>query len=242
MSTIRFRPSSTATQTGLVLIYDLEGFSLFFNQPDAPRYVPLFLNHVSSAIESIIFGGHAYWAPAGEQDLTALSKPIHEKFVGDGCMYVWTQDGQSDQEWAAFIVKLCNRVWNLKNEFSAVVLRASNDIPIAELPKRIRFGLAGSTVQQLTTADRPHDEYVGICLNLASRLQKYCQELGFIASARIGVSEQHITEHGYTKIVATKIRGFPRELVIVDSAELHELESAIRANLFEDFLVTNNKR
>jgi hypothetical protein len=74
---------------------------------------------------------------------------------------------------------------------------------------------------------------MGFCINLASRLQKYCPELGFIASARIGVRESVLKKNEYIKVIANKIKGFPKEIVIVDKREFENLDTQIQEDLFE---------
>ena len=77
-------------------------------------------------------------------------------------------------------------------------------------------------------------EYIGFSINQASRLQAYCPELGFIASARLMIPDTVLKENGYRKTVATKIKGFPNELVIVDSNEYDALKDDLRKELFTD--------
>ncbi len=43
-----------------------------------------------------------------------------------------------------------------------------------------------------------------------------------------------LKENGYRKTVATKIKGFPNELVIVDSNEYDALKDDLRKELFTD--------
>ena len=57
--------------------------------------------------------------------------------------------------------------------------------------------------------------------------------MGFIASARLGFSDAVLARHGYTRVVATKIKGFPREIVIVDKKEFDALQESVRVDLFE---------
>ncbi len=198
-------------------------------------YVPKFLNHISYVFQTILLGGVAYWRTTQEQpyELTRLSAPIHEKFLGDGALYVLTPPGAAGSFTDDFVVYLCNRLWNLKNNFEPVLRRAADEVSVFELPKRIRFGLARGTVYELTRKRTARKEYIGFCINLASRLQKYCPELGFVASARIGLPEEILKEHGYKKVVATQIRGFPKEIVIVDENEFEELDPDLRETLFE---------
>jgi hypothetical protein len=70
-------------------------------------------------------------------------------------------------------------------------------------------------------------------MNLASRLQKYCSKLDFIASARIGLPQERLEKHGYLRVVAKQIKGFPREIVIVDKTEWEALDPSVRDELFE---------
>lgn len=47
-ATFRFTGKASYPRNAVALLYDLEGFSRFFNQPDVQDYVPTFLNHVSA--------------------------------------------------------------------------------------------------------------------------------------------------------------------------------------------------
>src|SRR5260221_6198693 len=86
-SRIHFEAKASRAMNGIALVFDLEGFSAFFNQPDVHNYVPRYLNHVLEAVTRCYAGGDIYWAddPNGEK----LEAPIHQKFMGDGGLYVW---------------------------------------------------------------------------------------------------------------------------------------------------------
>lgn len=229
---IRFDETASRPKRAIALIYDLAGFSQFFNQPDVQEYVPKFLNHISDAISVVIFGGKTYWYPK-PSSLEAIIAPIHEKFLGDGALYLWTAPQGAADFPSNFPIFLCNRLWNLQKYFSEVIKKCADVVPVVELPKRIRFGLAAGTVFELTRGNSREKEYIGFCINLASRLQKYCPELAFIASARVGVPESILEKYRYIKVVATKIKGFPKEIVIVDRHELATLSEETRNELFE---------
>jgi class 3 adenylate cyclase len=232
-STITFDSTASRPKNGLSLIYDLEGFSQFFNQPDVQDYVPKFINEVGHTISICIFGGESYWMPKGKERFNSLGvTPIHEKYMGDGAMYIWTGNKEASLS-TNFIGSLCNRLWNLKTYFSEVLKRASESVPVVDVPQRIRFGLARGTIYELRRRNSNQREYIGFCINLASRLQKYCPELGFIASARIGLPDTELKKNGYIKVVAKQIKGFPREIVIVDSSEFEALDPKIKNQLFE---------
>ena len=152
--------------------------------------------------------------------------------MGDGAMYLWAAE-KSEAFTENFIYLLCNRLWNLKTEFNEVVKKSHDQVPVTDVPRRIRFGLARGTIYELKRRNSQQREYIGFCINLASRLQKYCPDLGFIASARIGIPESKLKENGYIKVVAKQIKGFPREIVIVDSDEFENLNSDIKSQYFD---------
>lgn len=230
--TFTFDSQASRPKHAVALIYDLGGFSRFFNQPDVQDYVPKFINLVSKAVSIIFFGGVHYWMER-EEEISRIQAPIHEKFLGDGALYLWIPPKDSNTFTSEFIINLCNRLWNLKNDFDIVLKKAADEIPVFELPTQIRFGLARGTIYELTYKNSTNKEYIGFCINLASRLQKYCSDLAFIASARIDLQAKTIREHGYIKVAATKLKGFPKEIVIVDKAEYEELEANVKKELFE---------
>ena len=131
------------------------------------------------------------------------------------------------------IITLCNRLWELQNNFSVLLQKCSDDIPVFELPKGIRFGLARGTVYELTNRKTREREYIGFCINLASRLQKYCPDLTFTASARVGIPETTLEKDSYIKVVATKLRGFPKEIIILDKSDYNKLTPEVKQDLFE---------
>lgn len=232
-STIHFDSTASRPKRALVLVYDLQAFSLFFNQPDVQDYVPKFLNLVSSAMSVLFQGGDQFWLPnTTPRELAALPvRPMHEKFLGDGALYLWVEN--TDHKLSEdFVGTLANRLWNFKNEYRQFIRHAAQDLPVLELPPGIRFGLAGGTVYELGRAGTRRKEYIGVCVNLASRLQKYCPDLNFIASARIGLSAERLAQDGYIRVVATQIRGFPKEIVIVDKGELEALKPETRERYF----------
>lgn len=230
--TIQFDTRASRPKHAIVMIYDLAGFTKFFNQPDVQDYVPRFLNHISSVIATVSFGGKAYWdlpLPNGNP----LLSPVHEKFLGDGGLYVWLPPKNQKDFSESSVIYLCNRLWNIQNGYDEIRRKCAEDIPVYELPHNIRFGLARGTVYELTNNKTHEREYIGICINLASRLHKYCSELAFIASARIGIPKSMLEKYGYIKVVATKLRGFPKEIVIVDKTEYGKLLPEIKKALFE---------
>ena len=84
-----FKPTGSLPQQGIVLLFDLEGFSKFFSQPDVQDYVPKYLNIILEAFDICIYGGEAYWAfDASNRPIVyePTKEPIHSKFLGDGAL------------------------------------------------------------------------------------------------------------------------------------------------------------
>ncbi len=224
-----FKPEASISEQALILIFDLEGFSNFFSSPDVNQYVPNYLNQIFGNMKIIISGGIPYWE---ENTLyNPLPDPTHWKFLGDGALYIWQMDKMKEEE----LVFLLNRLWNIKHHFKKIIDKISADVPVENIPKRIRFGLAAGSVYRLLYHKSRDEEYIGYSINLAARLQSYCKDLGFIASARVRIPDATIREHNYMKVIAKNIKGFPREIVIVDKEEYNVLDSKKKEYLFDPY-------
>ena len=223
-----FKPVASDPVEGIVMIFDLEGFSRFFSQPDVNHYVPRYLNKVFASVNICINGGH----PAWHEDLQwrSIPGPVHWKFLGDGAMYIWRYSDFKGDDLIYFI----NRLWHLKNNFDRVLEVISEEVPVIDIPRRIRFGMAAGSVYGLSYTKSKQGEYIGYSINLASRLQSYCRQLGFIASARVRIPTKVLDENGYIKVVAKELNGFPHEIVIVDKKEYDSLPPENRDHLFAE--------
>ena len=216
--------------SAVVLVYDLEGFSRFVNHPDVARYIPRFLNYVSNAMQTVVFGGHPYWTETG--DYEPVAAPVHEKFLGDGALYLWTGTEKH------FVRDLCNRLRDLRTNFHEIVRQATDIVPITEVPRQVRFGIARGDVYELRRNDDAAKlqsrEYVGMCINLASRLQNYCPDVRLTISARAGMNESTRDKNDYVRVIAKRIKGFTPEYVILDRAEYEALSRATREKYFTE--------
>lgn len=230
----QFKPSASLPQQALVMIFDLEGFSKFFSQPDVQDYVPKFMNIVLSAIESCFNGvGTAYWLPSDDKqkDKAYVKFPevIHSKFLGDGALYIWSYNSFTEMQ----RVYLINRLWKLKTYFHKIVEKAADEIPILDIPKNIRFGISAGTIYKLTYANSNKEEYVGYSINLASRLQSYCRQIGITISGRVNIKTDVLERSNYIKVIVKNIKGFPQEVVVVDKHDYDKLDADTRAAIFE---------
>nr|WP_067063880.1 hypothetical protein [Mucilaginibacter sp. L294] len=227
-----FKPEASYPEQAVVMIFDLEGFSQFFSQPDVQEYVPKYLNIVFEAINLCLDGGDHYWLIGDTEEdrqYKPLPKNIHSKFLGDGGLYIWKyKDFNASQ-----LTSLVNRFYNLKNNFAQILKIAAEVIPVIDIPKDIRFGIAAGSVYKLTYNDTDKEEYIGYSINLASRLQSYCRDIGFIFSARLNINSSKLESNRYIKKVAKNIKGFPKEFVIIDTDDYDELSDDVKTELFE---------
>ncbi|MFZ1665761.1 MAG: hypothetical protein WBO28_14585 [Flavobacteriales bacterium] len=228
-----FKPKASYPEEAIVVIFDLEGFSKFFSQPDVQYYVPKFINLVMEAFQICIDGGEAYWLldkDGKPEKYTPLPKHIHSKFLGDGALFLWSYKSLKHNQ----IVALVNRLYNLKLNFSHVIERATEIVPVVDIPKNIRFGIAAGSVYKLTYLNSNKEEYIGYSINLASRLQNYCRDVGFIFSGRLNMKSKELESYLYKKLAAKQLKGFPTEIVIVDKDDYESLSDDIKKDLFDE--------
>jgi class 3 adenylate cyclase len=229
-----FKPKASFAEQAIVLVFDLEGFSKFFSQPDVQEYVPIFLNYLISEIDETIKGQKPHWAvdiDGNQLHLPSFPELLHSKFLGDGAMYIWRYEDFLEKQ----RLDLISTFWLLKLKFKRIVGKASESIPFLDLPKKIRFGISAGTVYKLAYEDSNREEYIGYSINLASRLQNYCSDIGFIVSGRLNIRSSDLEGGQYKKVIASRIKGFPQEIVIVDQSEYEELNQDIKSQLFSPF-------
>ncbi|MDB5285621.1 MAG: hypothetical protein JWR05_570 [Mucilaginibacter sp.] len=217
--------------TGLALIFDISGFTNFFNKPDLQSYITKYINQIIECVEITIYGGVDYWT-AEPEDLESLNlKPSLRKFLGDGMLYIWEDSENKISK--DFKLDLLNRLWNLQTFFEKVNEKLYDDIPIGDLPKTIKFGIAQGTIYRLLEADGSQD-FIGPCINLASRLVKYCPEINFICSARLDLEKKGLEEQGYFKVIAKELKSFENEIVIIDKDDYTKLAEEDKKRLFKE--------
>jgi class 3 adenylate cyclase len=234
---LTFKKRASAPEQAFVLVFDLEGFSKFFSQPDVHYYVAKYLNKAFQAMDILIYGGDAFWIPENEEDaeirkIDKFKEPVHVKFMGDGALYIWTFKPEEEKAFRTKMIIFINMLWNFRLWFDKFIESCADDVPVVDLPRNIRFGMASGSVYKLSYEHSRNTEYIGYCINLASRLQSYCRDLGFIASARIGIEKTRLEKHKYHRVIANKLKGLPDEIVIIDKKDYVELSPEIKKELF----------
>ena len=231
---VNFEAEAERARDGVCVAYDLVGFSQFFNQPDIHSYIPAYLNHIIQSIETCLFGGDGFWKAEAERIVPPLSlQPAHRSFMGDGGLYVWAPD-ESRQITPDFVTTLMSRLCDLRNSFRKITKDCEEFIPVADLPRAIRFAVTRGSVFELASTGASEKEYIGVGINLATRLLKYCAGLDFVGASRLNPPKATLETLGLRKVVAVKLTDFSREIVLVSKTEFAALDPAIRQNLFEE--------
>jgi len=158
----------------LAAVFDLEGFTSFCNQIDqhlvVPDYLKSFLEWLFSDLATVfteddVDGRVNIWG----------SLPFMAKFTGDGVLFLWNTDLSGGATGIGNILlelrKVCK---SYSTEFFPEISKHH-----AKVPRRLRVGIARGQI--ISVGDR--SDFVGPCINMASRLQKL-GSLSFAASRR----------------------------------------------------------
>jgi class 3 adenylate cyclase len=210
----------------LVAIFDLEGFTEFFNQIDPHIVVPEFL----SKFLSWLFGEISAIVKLKEEDTKILMRanlPFFAKFLGDGILFIWDArqivDHKSIGNFVIALRIICNKY------ISEFLPKIKNDF--AKPPIKLRCGIARG---QIISIGNGYD-FVGPCINVASRLQKL-GNLSFAFSRRGFDIEKIMRPIAQEKFILKKIsiRGIgEEELVYIARKEFDDL-SPKEKKLFKD--------
>jgi hypothetical protein len=154
--------SKSIPVNALAAIFDLQGFTHFCTQVDPHLAVPSFLDHFltwlfakvkQTCIEEEVEEGYKIY----------LEPPFFAKFLGDGILFLWDTERKDDTE-INNIVSSCQRVsMHYRDQFWPTIKEK-----VSYAPTALRCGIARGTIYSIGNGD----DFVGPCINLASRLQK----------------------------------------------------------------------
>lgn len=114
--------SAERPSLGLALIFDISGFTKFFNKPDIHFYMTDYINEIIDCVETNIWGGSDYWGNTPPELTEELElKPFMRKFLGDGMLYVWEDNEDKILLNPEFKIILINRLWNLQLHFKKLI-------------------------------------------------------------------------------------------------------------------------
>jgi class 3 adenylate cyclase len=218
----------------LAVILDLEGFTTFTRQVDPKLAIP---NFVSDFFDWL-FDTLKVEMRTSQNSKTLWSElPFFCKFLGDGVLLLWKIDTDilievNKQLKAEELTDLgqeliCNIVATLYEICSSYqVFLTDRELNYVDPPSKLRCGIARGDAFPLG-GDK---DFVGPCINIASRLQKF-SELSFAVSAR-GIDYKYLNP-GYQEKFSKKkvsIRGIgENEIIYILKDEFKKLPPASKA-------------
>ena len=200
----------------MAAIFDLAGFTTFCSQVDPHLAVPEYLSNFLNWLFEEIRKGLLKEDKNGEKVLWA-SLPFLAKFLGDGALFLWDTKNMGGAEMCNIVTSL----WEICNlyieQFYPIIRRL-----VVQPPKILRCGIARGMVVSVGNGE----DYVGPCINTASRLQKL-SSLTFCISRRGFDIEKHMPEETAAKYIlkSVALRGIGEdELVWIRKEEFVSLQ------------------
>ncbi|MFC1905428.1 hypothetical protein ACFLXL_01320 [Chloroflexota bacterium] len=208
--------SSPSIQTeALAAVFDLSGFTTFCSQVDPHLAVPEYLSRFLSWLFDETRKGLLREKKDNKIVLWA-SLPFLAKFTGDGVLFLWDTKNMGGAEICNVVTSLWEICASYVMEFYPIIRRL-----VAQPPKLLRCGISRGMVFSVGNGE----DYVGPCINIASRLQKL-NSLTFCFSRRGFDIEKHMPDETASKYLlkSVALRGIGEdELVWVRADEYNEL-------------------
>jgi class 3 adenylate cyclase len=201
----------SAQVEAIAAVFDLSEFTKFCSQIDPHLAVPEFLHEFLEWLFEMIkieFVKESY--PPGKTTWADL--PFLAKFLGDGVLFLWNTDGMQSTSICNVVVALSNICMNYRTKFYPKIRKT-----VVEPPGTLRCGVARGKVFSVGNAE----DYVGPCINIASRLQKLSR-LTFCVSRRGFDFKRHMDDNEYQDYLlkSVPLRGIGNdELVWVRKTE-----------------------
>jgi len=210
----------------IAAVFDLEGFTDFCACVDPQLYVPRFLKEFLDWLYESI--REVFTKKTNKKEVILDAElPFFSKFLGDGVLFMWNIDSKkiydvcnNKKEYDELMNKfLCNIIGSLDLiQWFYGDFYESNGKKYRNAPSRLRCGIARGQVCSVGGGA----DYVGPCINIASRLQKF-HGLGFACYSQ-GID---IKKGGYERDYILKkvnIRGIgEEELVYVERSDYEKL-------------------
>lgn len=193
----------------LAVIFDLEGFTKFCNQSGAnlvvPDFVRCFLEWVFKEVRDNLRVQQRY-SEEGEVTLF-VPLPFFAKYLGDGVLYLWDLEGCG----ASDVGGIIKAILNICDDYEEFVFL--HELDWVDFPRKLRCGIARGFVTPLNIGG--DQDFVGQCINMASRLQKI-GKLSF-AFSRDGINLRGAfdeDEQDWFMVVGCPIRGVHENALI----------------------------
>lgn len=204
--------------------FDLEGFTKFCNRADSGEVIPVFLNpYLNWFFEQI--REKTKFKEYDEGIATYHDLPFLIKFLGDGLMVLWDVTDSEVKDLRNIILSALEITENYQNGFFPKI-----KLEVGSPPANLRCGIAKGTVYSIGNGDG--QDYVGTCINLASRLQKLHLPGIRFAFSSIGIPKEAFSpsENRFIKC-SVDIRGIGENVIFILKREYDNLDKAQRKKL-----------
>jgi len=211
------------TFEALAVILDLKDFTTFCDQRDphheVPQFIDTFLTWLFGKIAEELFD-----RDEGDHVVLWSHLPIFGKFLGDGVLFLWDATDLSSAA-KQVIVEIFDIICAGYETELFTALRQNFTNP----PTKLRCGIAQGQVTSIANGK----DYVGLCINIAARLQKLGDGAFSFAFTRKGLDEPGVpTWERDFKLIKIGIRGVTnRESVFVLKREFRKLTKEERHRL-----------
>ncbi|MEI7899140.1 MAG: hypothetical protein WCK89_02735 [bacterium] len=210
----------------LAAFFDLEGFTDFCGQVDPHLVIPEFLTRYLNWLFQALAEEFRESTDADTVKLWGCL-PFYVKFMGDGILFLWDTDRCNGFTGKVNIANSLLTITDAYTRHFLVDIRKAVSNP----PKILRCGIA---LGQITSIGGGAD-YVGPCINVASRLQKL-SSLSFAVSRRgFDLSESPASEgqlRSFLVLKQTELRGIGlEELVYIRKDEFATLSASEKKEL-----------
>jgi len=146
----------------IAAVFDLAGFTKFCNQVDphlaVPKYLSNFLDWLFDKVKAGITEGDY-----GERKALWAELPFLVKFLGDGVLLLWNTRGMTENLICKIVTTLYEICSAYKHQFYPKI-----SMVVDKPPRILRCGIARGRVFSVGDGK----DYIGHCINTASRLQK----------------------------------------------------------------------
>ena len=210
------------TFEALAVIVDLKDFTVFCDQRDPHLVVPQFLK---SFLEWLFdrLRAELLIEEAGNNVILWSHLPFFGKFLGDGVLLLWDvtdMSGEAKRNIVQSFDTICD-------DYETAFLPSLKK-HISTPPPKLRCGMAQGQVTSIADGR----DFVGLCINIASRLQKLADGAFSFAFTQKGLEPEEGTQwrvSRYFRLIKIPIRGISKEeRVYVLNSEFRKLSKDLK--------------
>ena len=209
----------------LAALFDLEGFTAFCNQMDPQLIVPEYLDQLLNWLFFRLSNVFVKERSNGRVILWGKF-PFFAKFLGDGILFLWDTQGLGQVSLGNIVVNLQRVGRAYPTEFLPKIQKN-----LTKVPARLRCGIARGEAIAIGGGR----DFVGSCINLASRLQKVSQ-LSFVFARKGFNPEECFSATWQAEFIVKRfhVRGLDEEELILVSRHEFEALPEEEKKLFKD--------